>query len=70
MVLINHMKNVLFQKLSLSMKDAKDKLTKLTLKQKSALEKSWDVEHAYYSSTLEGSRLDRQDFEKLAEKIS
>jgi len=41
----------------------------LNSKQKSQLEKSWDVEHAYYSSTLEGSKLDRKEFEKLAENI-
>ncbi len=58
--------NVLFE----SMQKAREAISRLNPKQKSTLEKEWDVEHAYYSSTLEGSRLDRQDFEKLAEKIS
>ena len=45
-------------------------LAGLSVKEKNTLEKKWDVEHAYYSSTLEGSKLDRKEFEKLAEKIS
>lgn len=42
----------------------------LTVQEKKTLEKKWDIEHAYYSSVLEGSKLDRKDFDKLAEKIS
>lgn len=57
------------QKLYTSFKQAKKKLAELTPSQKRDLEKSWDVEHAYYSSTLEGSRLDRKEFDKLAEKV-
>lgn len=64
------MKNILSQKLFLSIQDARSKLSKLTVKEKSALEKNWDIEHAYYSSALEGSNLDRKEFEKLAEKVS
>ena len=64
------MKNILNKNLFLSMKNAQEKLSKLSPKQRSYLEKTWDVEHAYYSSTLEGSKLDRKDFEKLAEKIA
>lgn len=64
------MKNKLAQKLFLSRRNAESKLGKLTLTQKDALEKSWDIEHAYYSSALEGSKLDRKEFEKLGEKIS
>ncbi|MBI5078390.1 MAG: hypothetical protein HZB11_03460 [Candidatus Yonathbacteria bacterium] len=42
----------------------------LSAREKNILEKKWDIEHAYYSSALEGSKLDRKDFDKLAEKIS
>jgi hypothetical protein len=64
------MKNGLTQKLFLSITEAQHKLSELTPKQKSALEKKWDIEHAYYSSALEGSKIDRQEFEKLAEKVA
>jgi len=36
--------------------------------QKKQLEKAWDTEHAYYSSMLEGSRLDRERFNALAKR--
>jgi hypothetical protein len=49
---------------------AEKQISQLTPKQKSALEKSWDIEHAYYSSALEGSKLDRDEFEKLALKVA
>lgn len=42
----------------------------LSVQEKKTLEKTWDIEHAYYSSALEGSKLDRKDFDKLAEAIS
>ena len=42
----------------------------LSVKQKHALEKVWDVEHAYYSSALEGSKIDRKEFEKFAKNVS
>lgn len=45
-------------------------IANLSDKDKKSLEKKWDIEHAYYSSALEGSKLDRKEFEKLAEKIS
>ena len=54
------------KKLFLSAKKAQRTLKTLTSKQKSQLEKGWDIEHAYYSSALEGSKIDRKDFEKLA----
>ncbi|MEK9175109.1 MAG: hypothetical protein AAB795_00795 [Patescibacteria group bacterium] len=41
----------------------------LPLKQRSTLEKRWDTDHAYYSSTLEGNGLDKKRFEELAKKI-
>ena len=52
------------------MKDAGEKLSTLTPSQKKSLEKSWDIEHAYYSSALEGSKIDRGEFEKLGEKVA
>ena len=45
-------------------------LSGLTVSQKNTLEKVWDVEHAYYSSALEGSHIDRKEFEKFAEKVA
>ncbi len=53
-----------------SFQNAREKLSKLTKSQRSALEKAWDVEHAYYSSALEGSKLDKKEFEKLGEKVA
>ena len=64
------MNKALTNKLWMSMKDANEKLSQLSSKERSALKKEWDVEHAYYSSALEGSKLDREDFEKLAENIA
>ncbi len=52
-----------------SMKTAQKFISKLSPKQKSSLEKGWDIEHAYYSSTLEGSKLDRKEFEELARNV-
>ena len=37
---------------------------------KAKLEKTWDIEHAYYSSALEGSKLSRKTFNSLARKIN
>lgn len=42
----------------------------LSATEKHTLEKVWDVEHAYYSSTLEGSRLDRKEFDKFAKGVA
>ena len=42
---------------------------KLSANKKAEIEKKWDVEHAYYSSTLEGNNLDRKKFNELAKKI-
>lgn len=52
------------------MTSAKERIEQLTAKQKAALEKGWDIEHAYYSSVLEGSKLDRKEFEVLGEKVA
>jgi len=63
------MQKTLTTRLFSSMKDAREKLAELTSVEQKSLEKSWDIEHAYYSSALEGSKLDRKEFEKLAETI-
>ena len=45
-------------------------LANLTPKQRTILEKEWDVEHAYYSSALEGSNIDRNEFNSLGKKVT
>lgn len=45
-------------------------IAKLSTKDRNTLERKWDIEHAYYSSALEGSKIDRKEFDKLAEKVS
>ena len=52
------------------MRIAQEHIGKLSPKQKSTLEKGWDIEHAYYSSALEGSDIDRKEFEELALKVA
>lgn len=64
------MQKSLIKKVLTSAVSGQTAISALSSKQKSQLEKSWDVEHAYYSSALEGSKLDRNEFEKLAEKVS
>ena len=68
--LVLDMKKSKMLQLSASLKSAQQQISKLTPKEKSALEKKWDVEHAYYSSVLEGSKLDRKEFEKLGDKVA
>ncbi|MEK7175323.1 MAG: hypothetical protein AAB693_00755 [Patescibacteria group bacterium] len=63
------MKNIIKQ-LFFSVRDAQKTISSLNIAEKQALEKGWDIEHAYYSSALEGSKLDRKEFEKLAEVIA
>jgi len=50
-------------------KEADSKLSAMEPEQKSKLERKWDIEHAYYSSVLEGSRIDKKEFELLAKDI-
>lgn len=50
-------------------KAARKTISEMTPAQKNDLEKSWDIEHAYYSSSLEGSNIDRKEFEKIAKNI-
>lgn len=51
------------------MKAANQRVSKLSSKQKTEMEKGLDIEHAYYSSTLEGSQLDRTEFNRLAKDV-
>ena len=64
------MKNPKLSQLLTSMRVAQEHIAKLSSNQKSTLEKGWDIEHAYYSSALEGSDIDRKEFEELALKIA
>lgn len=45
---------------------AQIELDKLLPAERARLEKAWDLEHTYYSSALEGSRIDRSEVERLA----
>lgn len=60
------MDNILLQQLHKFARGAQRAMARLTPQQKKRLEESWDIEHAYYSSALEGSNLDRKEFEDLA----
>ena len=60
------MDKIRFKQLKTSATVAQKEISKLTPQQKSQLEESWDIEHAYYSSALEGSKLDREEFNDLA----
>jgi hypothetical protein len=63
------MKNTLINKVILSGRDAQKALIRMSLQEKRKVETALDVEHAYYSSALEGSKIDRGEFEKLAESV-
>ncbi|MBI2023055.1 hypothetical protein HYT01_00630 [Candidatus Giovannonibacteria bacterium] len=56
-------------KLIRARKVTKKEWDKVPSRQKNELEKKWDVEHAYYSATLEGNGLDRKRFDDLAREI-
>ncbi len=60
--------NNLINNLIITAKKAHVAINSLNPEQKSQLEEGWDVEHAYYSSVLEGSKLDRKEFEVLAKE--
>ena len=62
------MKNTLKKQVFLGAKSAQKTFRSLSPKQKKQLENAWDIEHAYYSSALEGSKIDKKDFEKLAKQ--
>ncbi|OGY35200.1 MAG: hypothetical protein A3D99_00810 [Candidatus Andersenbacteria bacterium RIFCSPHIGHO2_12_FULL_45_11] len=60
--------NNLIKNLITTAKRAQVTINSLNPEQKSQLEEGWDIEHAYYSSVLEGSKLDRKEFEVLAQE--
>lgn len=62
------MEKILFQKLIAAKNLADKKISKLDKLEIRKLEEDLDVEHAYYSSVLEGSKLDRGEFEELAKQ--
>lgn len=57
------------KKLLISKQAGDIKLGAMGEKDKSKLERKWDIEHAYYSSVLEGSKLDKKEFEQLAKEV-
>ena len=66
----NVMKNNNIKNLIQARNAAEKKIKKLNPRQKKNLEVHLDIEHAYYSSALEGSKLDRKTFEELGKKIT
>ena len=64
------LKKTIIREFFSSLQTAREKLSRLTKQQRSVIEKAWDIEHAYYSSALEGSKLDKKEFEKLGEKVA
>lgn len=62
------MKNTLLKQLLTAKNAGKQRLLEMDEKARLHLEDQWDIEHAYYSSVLEGSKLDRNDFDALAKK--
>lgn len=52
-----------------SAKIAQEHISKLNPQEKASLERGWDIEHAYYSSSLEGSKVDKREFEKMAKDV-
>lgn len=59
----------LIQKIGLLKKSFDKDWKTLSSKEKEEIQKQWDVEHAYYSATLEGNGLDMKRFRQLAKKI-
>ena len=51
-------------------RNAEDKIGKMSKPEKAKLERQLDIEHAYYSSALEGSKLDRKTFDELAKRAA
>jgi hypothetical protein len=64
------MKKEMLKQVLNSFATAREEFKNLTKSQRNQIEKSWDVEHAYYSSTLEGSKIDKKEFEKLGAKVA
>lgn len=67
---VKDMKTARLNKLSAAIDVGQKKLGNMTSSEKKRLEKAWDVEHAYFSSALEGSRVSKKEFEKLAKKVN
>ena len=49
-------------------REAEELIGSLSPAKKRELDLKLDVEHAYYSSALEGSKLDRKTFDELAKR--
>jgi len=64
------MNNTRIQQLHDTAQKAHKHIASLTPQKKNQLEENWDIEHAYYSSVLEGSKLDRKEFEDLAKQVN
>ena len=64
------MKKARVSQLLTSMRTAQGVMSRMSANQKSTLEKMWDIEHAYYSSVLEGSKMDRKEFDELAKQVA
>jgi hypothetical protein len=63
------MKNTLIHKVIFSGRDAHKAMAHMSPQEKQKVEMALDVEHAYYSSALEGCKIDRKGFERLAEGV-
>ena len=62
------MKNTLLKQLIQVKKEGEQKLAAMDEDVRLKLEDQWDIEHAYYSSALEGSKIDRNEFDALAKE--
>jgi len=63
------MKKDLLKNVARTFQTAQSGLKNLAPDARARLEKSWDFEHAYYSSALEGSMVDREDVERLSSAV-
>lgn len=63
------MKNTLINKVIFSGRAAHKVIGSMSPEQKRNTETALDIEHAYYSSVLEGCKIDRAEFEKLGEGV-
>lgn len=63
------MQNILLQKVFQAKKEGDQQLLMMDDDTRKALEDHWDIEHAYYSSALEGSKIDRNEFDTLAKQV-
>lgn len=63
------MKTDLLKKISEMNKVAQTRFGALTPAERVNVERTWDLEHAYYSSALEGSNVDRGEVEELSRSV-